>query len=430
VESPLTSRLDTDRPRSEPSARERVSDPSTVYRASGAVAPPLPEPTLRSITVDQPAEARGVWSQWDELAVQASRPYCSPAWMMAWWEHVAPPRAQLRITAVFDDEGLVGIAPFFLDRGPGGVRRCRLLGAGTCAPLDILARKGMEQAVGAVIARSLAEACPAADVIMLEGVPGDSSWPALLCDLWPKRGSLTLRRQFAQPVPFVELRGRTYDDWLRAKTSPSRRKLRKEAKALEEQGGTVRLSRNAEELARDLEAFSDLHRARWRSRGGSAVLDARVERMLAQAGAQLVEKDRFRLWSMDLDGRTISSHLFVVAGGEASYWLGGFDEREARVRRPGILMVRAALEHAFIVADQRLDLGPGGQPYKYEFTQTANSAEWILLVPRGPRSLLARAQLARLRTRMVTTQRLSLGAKRLFRRALAWRQWRPGRSGR
>ena len=396
------------------SARYAI-DPDSVTATS-----PRPGGMLATITIERPEQAQAIWSQWDELAVLMSKPYCSPAWMMSWWEHVAPPGSLLRITAAFDGHDLVGVAPFFADRGPGGVTRLRLLGAGTCAPLDVLARPGMERAVATVIARRLAEADPAPDVIMLEGVAGGSPWPELLRDVWPGRGSLSISRQFAQPAPFVELSGSTYDRWFGSKSSSSRRKLRHEIKMMQEQGATVRLSKT-EELRRDLEAFADLHRARWRKRGGSGVLDGRVERMLAEVGTRLIEEGRFRLWSMDLDGRTISSHLFVVAGGEASYWLGGFDERESRIRRPGMLVIRSALEHAFSVGDRRLDLGPGGQPYKYEFTQTATSAEWILLIRRGRRSLLARAQLAPLRARIVIAQRLSPRAKRVVRRVLEWR---------
>jgi CelD/BcsL family acetyltransferase involved in cellulose biosynthesis len=406
-----------------------MSASDTFHARSAATAtPPQPQPlALRCVSVEHPGQARAVWSQWDGLAVLTSKPYCSPEWMMAWWEHVAPPGALLRITAVFGGEELVGIAPFFVDRGLGGVRRYRLLGAGTCAPVDLLARPGLERAVGAVIARALAEADPSPDVLVLEGVPGGSPWPGLLRDAWPARGRLSLRRQFSQPAPFVDLRAGTYESWLGSKTSIARRKIRQEVKAMQQQGATVRLSRNQEELARDLGAFAELHRARWRKRGGSGVLDARVERMLAAAGSRLIERGRFRLWSMDLDGRTISSHLFVVAGGDAAYWLGGFDERETRIRRPGMMIIRSALEHAFGAGDQRFDLGPGGQPYKYEFAQNANSVDWILLIPRGRRSLLARAQLAPLRARILTAQRLSPGAKRMVRRVLEWRPAWPRR---
>jgi CelD/BcsL family acetyltransferase involved in cellulose biosynthesis len=397
-----------------------ASDTFHARSAPAATAPPQPR-VLRSVGIEHAVQVRDVWPQWDELAVVTSKPYCSPEWMMSWWEHVAPRRALLRITAVFDGEELIGIAPFFVDRGLGRVRRYRLLGAGTCAPVDVLARPGLERAVGAVIARALAEADPSPDVVMLEGVPGGSPWPGLLCDAWPRRGRLSLRRQFSQPAPFVELRGGTYESWLGSKTSIARRKIRQEVKAMQQQGATVRLSRNQAELAGDLGAFAELHRARWRKRGGSGVLDARVERMLAAAGSRLIDQGRFRLWSMDLDGRTISSHLFVVAGGEAAYWLGGFDERETRIRRPGMMIIRSALEHAFGAGDQRFDLGPGGQPYKYEFAQNASSVDWILLIPRGRRSLLARAQLAPLRARILTAQRLSPGAKRMVRRVLEWR---------
>jgi CelD/BcsL family acetyltransferase involved in cellulose biosynthesis len=398
-----------------------MSARDAIHLGSAPAAIPRPPALLSSITIDDAAQAQAVWSQWDELAVLTSKPYCSPAWMMSWWEHVAPPSALLRIIAVFDGEDVVGIAPFFADRGPGGVRRYRLLGAGTCAPLDVLAQPGMERAVGTAIARRLAEADPSPDVIMLEGLPGSSPWPELLGDVWPGRGSLSIRRQFSQPAPFVELRGGTYDAWLGAKTSIARRKIRQEVKALHHHGATVRLTTNPEELARDLEAFAALHRVRWDKWGGSGVLDARVERMLAQVGARLIGEGRFRLWSIDLDGRTISSHLFLVAGGEVSYWLGGFDDQDTRIRRPAIMTIRSALEHAFSVGDHRVDLGPGGQSYKYEFSQTASSVEWILLIRPGWRSLLARAQLARLRARIVLAQRLPPRAKRLVRRALAWR---------
>ncbi len=376
---------------------------------------------LRHITLENPAQVRAIWSQWDDLAVAAGRPYGSPAWMMAWWQHVAPPGSKLRVIAVFDGEELVGVAPFSVDRGPGGVRRYRFLGAGTCAPVDLLVSPGAEQRVAPVVARALAEATPTPDTIMFEGVRGDSPWPRLLCDCWPRRGKLRLHSQFAQPAPFVELEGRTYDDWFATKTSNLRRKIRHELKVMREHGASVRFSANADELTRDLHAFAELHRARWNKRGGSGVLDERVERMVADAASQLLEQGRFRLVCTVIDGRTIAADIVVSAGGESAYWLGGFDENEPRLRRPGIMNVRAALEHAFSVGDRHLDLGPGGQPYKSEFSKTQRTVEWILLVRSGLRSFPARAQMASMRARIVVAQRLSPELKQAIRRVRAWR---------
>ena len=50
-------------------------------------------------------------SEWDELAVEAGRPYCTPAWQLAWWRHAAPANALLRAIVVRDGDAVIGIAP-------------------------------------------------------------------------------------------------------------------------------------------------------------------------------------------------------------------------------------------------------------------------------------------------------------------------------
>jgi CelD/BcsL family acetyltransferase involved in cellulose biosynthesis len=85
-----------------------------------------------------------------------------------------------------------------------------------------------------------------------------------------------------------------------------------------------------------------------------------------------------------------------------------------------VVTIHAALEHAFRVGDTRVDLGAGGQWYKYNFSHTAESIQWSLLVARGWRSLLARAQLAPLRARIVLAQQMSPRAKHAIRRAATW----------
>ena len=375
--------------------------------------------SLRSSTLDRPELLGEIRARWDDLATRTSNPYCAPAWMLAWWRHVAPRGARLRVHVVFDGEELVGLAPFFVDRGSGGLERYRLLAAGTSAPLDILARPGMEDAVAAETARWLGGAEPAPDVIMFEGLRGGSPWPSLLRAHWPSRRRPAVTPLFSQPAPFVELTGRTHAQWLSTKSSDFRRKLRREREAFDARGVTMRLTRSAEDLARDLGEFARLHHGRWRQRGGSGVLDARVERMILDAGAELVAEGRFRLWSMQLDGRVVSSHLFMTAGRETAYWLGGIDEEERRIERLGIGALLYALEHAFEMGDGLFDLGAGAQDYKRRISQAERSIDWVLLVPRGWRAPLARVQLIRQRIRQLLARRLPPGAKQLVRRALA-----------
>jgi CelD/BcsL family acetyltransferase involved in cellulose biosynthesis len=373
---------------------------------------------LRSVTLSQADQVRAVWSQWDALAVRAAKPFCAPAWMMAWWEHVAPPDAKLRVSAMYDGDDLVAIAPFFMDRGLGGVRRYRLLGAGTSAPIDILASDGTERAVAAALVKTLSETAPRPDVVMFEGIPTASPWTALLCELWPR---LRVRSQYSQPSPFIEVQGTTYDQWFTSRSASFRSSLRRGLRAIEEVGGSERHSANATELAQDLEAFARLHRTRWSKRGEAGAVDARVERMLMAAGTQLIEDGRFQLWTMRVNDRDISAHIFVAAGGTTSYWLGGFDKDGAGVRQPAIMTIRSAVEHAFRSGITILDLGPGAQTYKYSFARLERSIDWVLLIPPGWRSLPARAQMVRPRARILLAQRLTPSAKRVVRRLLAWK---------
>src|SRR5207237_381865 len=75
------------------------------------------------------------------------RPYCAPAWMLAWWRHAAPRRAALRVILVRRGDELLGVAPFFVDRGYGGLARYRFLAAGTSMRVEPLACPGAEGAV-------------------------------------------------------------------------------------------------------------------------------------------------------------------------------------------------------------------------------------------------------------------------------------------
>lgn len=135
-----------------------------------------------------------------------------------------------------------------------------------------------------------------------------------------------------------------------------------------------------EEAQPRLEAFGRLHETRWSDRGGSAALNARVERMLVEVASDLVADGRFRLWCIDADGRTVSAHLFVAAGSRASYWLGGF-ARDWKTHSPAIQTVLAAIEDGFSRGERLIDLGAGGQEYKYRLSDGEERLDWVSLVP-------------------------------------------------
>ena len=109
------------------------------------------------------AAALAPWSAaWDRLARARRRPFCAPAWMLAWWRHGARPDCRLRTVVVHQGRELLGVAPFFVERAYRGLARYRILAAPWCHGAEPVAVPGREREVGALFARRLAGADPRA----------------------------------------------------------------------------------------------------------------------------------------------------------------------------------------------------------------------------------------------------------------------------
>lgn len=342
--------------------------------------------------IEDPGALRPWIPRWDELAVRAGRPFCAPAWMLAWWSNAAPHGASLRVVVVRDRDELVAVAPFFVVGTTGRAARYRALGARASMRVEPVAAPGREDEAAPLIASALAGADPAPGLIAFEGTPEEPGWPARLARAWPSGGEAALYRDVARPAPFLVLAGRSYEEWLGSQSRNFRQQMGRARRRLEAKGARFVMAGTPAEAEAGLGAFARLHHGRWTERGGSAVLTTRVESMLAAASRGLVGSGRFRLWSIQIGERVISSHLFLAAGGEVAYWLGGFDDDYA-AERPALLTLLAAVEHAWSAGDRRVDFGGGGQPYKYRFAESDEPLEWTYLIPPGPRSLAARFEL-------------------------------------
>ncbi|HAL28125.1 MAG TPA: hypothetical protein DCP25_15510 [Chloroflexi bacterium] len=372
-------------------------------------------PTLiRGHVIESAAELGSIVDQWDELAVEASEPFCSPAWMLAWWRNAAPADAALRAVAVLDGRELVGVAPMFAQRGTSGLARYALLASPMSLRAAPLARRGREQEAAAAIAEALAMASPYPDIVTFAGIGQISSWPSLLQRAWPGSRRPLLFEEQTIPAPYVSLEGRSFDEWFASKSPNFRQQIRRRRRQLEAAGAVFRLAA-ADEVVRDLRAFAALHHARWRPRGGSGVLDQNVERMLEDVAPVLAANGRMRVFAIDVEDRPISVQIFVGTGGEFSYWLGGFDAAWS-AQQPSMQGLVAAIEHAFHAGDGVLDLGGGGPPYKYRLANEEVLLEWSTLVLPGARFLLARGAVAARTTRRSISKRLPRETRHRLRR--------------
>ena len=332
---------------------------------------------------------------WDELALSAQRPYCTPAWMLGWWRHARPEGARLRIALALDGDELVGIAPCYVAR-EHGVDHLRLLSSPISHRTEPLAIPGKERAVAEAVAEALAATAPG--VVAFDGVPQGSPWPELFASAWPGRLRPGRRVTETMGAPVVNLAGRTFDEWFAARSSNFRSQMRRARRSLEERGATVGMASGPAEIEQDISAFVRLHHARWDPRGGSDAVNEGVERMLHATAQELVAAGRLRLLSVVTADETVAVQVMVAAGGEVSYWLGGFDDAWAR-EKPALVALLAAVEDAFARGDERVDLGGGTQGYKLRFSDGQDELQWTSLAPRTARAPLDWVRLAPWRAR-------------------------------
>ena len=365
---------------------------------------------MRAELVEDAGGLEEVAREWDELAIARARPYATPHWLIPWWEAAAPASSRLRTVLVHEGSRLVGVAPFLLTRDLWGARVLALLGRGASTGVEPLAADGAEEEVAALVAPALAESRPAPQLVLLDTIPAESPWPSLLAASWPG----VARLESSEPAPIVLRPAGGYEEWFAGRSGHFRKRMRRAAKELDERGASFRLA-DPETLADDLAAFARLHRARWQERGGTGVLTSEVERMLARAGPRL-GPERFRLWLLELDGSPVCAEIVLAAGGRSTFWLGGFEPAYAKLQ-PSIQTMLRAIEQAFALGDDRVDLGLGGQEFKYRLADTDEDLASFAVVGRGPASVPARVRLSAARLRRSAAESSLARPVRALRRA-------------
>jgi len=331
--------------------------------------------------------------EWDALAAACALPQMSPAWVLAWWRHIAPERAVPRTVAVRDGGELVGLAPFYAEPA-GGRLDYRLPGIEIAGRLAPLALAGREWEVAEAVAHALAHASPRPDALRFEAMPLEGHWLHALRDGWPGSLRPPLRLTQVEGNPLISLREGSFEAWLAARSSNFRGQMRRLRRRFAEAGGVSRLA-TSETLAADAAALTRLHAMRWDGRGHSNLVDLgeRFSAFVCELGEQLLDERRFALRMLELEGEPICAQLFVGAGGTFLFVNGGWDERHAALR-PSLVCLLDAVEDVFARGARRFDLGVGVQSYKLRFADGNAQLAWGVLMAPGARLPLTAARTA------------------------------------
>ncbi len=318
---------------------------------------------------------------------------------------------------MLEGEDLVGVGPFFVDHR-FGLRRLRILGAGTSSTVAPLAVGAARRELAAAV-RELLLGQRHAHVAMLEGVPAEEGWLDELCGRRPTRTrKLYPIRGWTQANPTLDMSKNRYDQWFEDRGPKFRARMRRGQRQLESFDGRHHLSEGTDETVSRLSEFERLHTLRWQSRGGSGVLTREVSALLVDFAESSPEN--LRVWSVEADGRMVSVQVLIAAGGTVSHWLGGFDDSFNGLHPgAGVLSLHAAIEHAWKVGDRTFDFGAGGQEFKYRFADGEYQLEWSGVTRARWCTVPARMPNLGEHTRLAVARRLSPASKRRLR---AWQR--------
>ena len=177
----------------------------------------------------------------------------------------------------------------------------------------------------------------------------------------------TLNMEREDVCPVVTLPAETdMDGYLATLGKKERHEIRRKVRRAEAVG-EIKLDESLDPLV-DLEAFIELHQARWGALGlfpdtpGGAQSRVFVRRLF-----ELNESDGpLRLAFLTVGGRRIAAGVHFETPAGYLYYNAGVDP-DARDLSPGVVMVYAYVQRAIEAGKRRLDFLRGDEPYKYEW---------------------------------------------------------------
>jgi CelD/BcsL family acetyltransferase involved in cellulose biosynthesis len=315
------------------------------------------------LTADRIADAEtfaALAPEWWDLWRRApsATPFLSPAWLIPWWRHFHP--GELFVVTLRHGQRLVGLAPFYIEDAPLG-RRILPVGISLSDYLDVLFEPAYAERAGQVLVAYLDHERARWDGWDLEELPPEAAALSLPA---PPGCEESCGPQSTCPVLEFPADARAIWDFVSARkrrdTNLARNRAARRGEVTIEQADDAR----APAL---LDVLFDLHRARWQSRGEPGVVAHDAARNFHCSALPGLMKAGFaRLYLLRIGGVSAAAHYGFMQGGNAYFYLTGFDP-EFAFESPGVILLAHAIEQAFAEGARAFHFLRGPEAYKYEW---------------------------------------------------------------
>jgi CelD/BcsL family acetyltransferase involved in cellulose biosynthesis len=359
---------------------------------------------LAVLAVEDEAGLDALERDWNALLERSDATvFQSFEWLRTWWRHFGEGRrdARLHVVTVRGREGVVAIAPFYVERsrvlGAVPLRRLLFVGHRDSDYLDVLAARGREEECAEAIAASLTGRDRLFDVAVLEETPDRSRTGPLLHEALLRRGWGATR--FVQgPCPRTAL-ARTWEETIARFKIDDRREVRRRLRNLQKEHRVelevVTAGPGVEPAMRE---FIEMHQERW-NRGGwwGAFADRDMAAFHCEAAERLGRRGWLFLAFLRVDGRRWAVNYGFAFRDEVAIYLTGSRESSPALARhsPGRAVHALCMQWTVESGRPVYDFMRGAERYKYELG-AVDVPNWTLVAyPRPSRVTAATHRLHR-----------------------------------
>lgn len=306
-----------------------------------------------------------ICDEWNTLLADsaADQIFLTCEWQSTWWKAYHP--GQFWVLLVRDDAGrLQGVAPWFIDETEEpDLRVVRTIGCVDVTDyLDVVARRGVEEAVFSAVADFLAAHSDRFDEARLCNIPHGSRALEMLPDLLKRRG-LAVDVMLQEVCPVVIL-PETWPDYIATLDKKNRHELRRKVRRA---AGSVDwyiagpehdLMVEMEQFIRLMAASSEEKRVFLQNAQNRTFFELMVPVVAARGWLQLA--------FLTVDGVAAAAYLNFEYNNRVLVYNSGHDPAAHGHLSPGIVLLARLIEHAIEQRRTAFDFLRGDEPYKYD----------------------------------------------------------------
>ncbi len=351
---------------------------------------------LEILEINTAVEMDDLWKEWDDLlgASRSGGIFQTWEWVSCCWQHFSRGKSMVLI-CVRADGRLVGLAPMEITRMYGlPLRRLQFIGTGVSDYLDFVLDEGYENTALAAIVKWITSQRGRWDLVDLQQFPQNSPSLTMIADMiscdalsddWHAR---FLHTEVCPYLPLAE----SWADMNKSFGKKMRFNLGYYERLMNRDFDKVSLGPlSMGELDEGMDAFFDLHTARWRKRWMPGMLAGADRQAFHREVAALAHKRGWlRLHGLRLDGKLQSVLYCFTLKEKGYYYLGGFEPTLAKYS-PGTVLTGFAVKDAIAHGCREFDFLRGNERYKARWTKAERMNHRLVMWSTSRRSKYAKS---------------------------------------